>query len=118
MDAVTRKELTEKVLIHLYNSAVSGSVKSTALAVGMKEAAWATNPRFEDLRALYELAGNDRRLFYSGAAAIAEFAAYRILDFGGDVQPIRRTTQQGSIPPRLVGLYERGPRWLAIRDTV
>ena len=77
----SREELAKKVLVHLYNSAVLGSLRSTALALGMMDAAKPKNPRLKDLRALYELVGEDRRLFYAAAAALAEFTAYSVLDF-------------------------------------
>jgi hypothetical protein len=42
---------------------------------------WADSPGFQDLRALYDLAGTDRRLFYSAATALAEFTVYSVLYF-------------------------------------
>ena len=81
MNSESRKELSEKVLIHLYNSAVSGSLRSTAMVLGMKDSSRAKNPRLKDLQTLFQKVGEDRRLFYAGAAAIAEFAVYCVLDF-------------------------------------
>ena len=81
MNPESRKELSEKVLIHLYNSAVTGSLRSTALALGMKDSSRAKNPRFKDLQMLFQKVGEDRRPFYAGVAAIAEFAVYCVLDF-------------------------------------
>ena len=77
----SRKELAQKVLIHLYNSAVGGALRSTAPVLRMKDTAIVKNPRFADLHALYKLSEHDRRLFYAAAAAIAEAAVYRALDF-------------------------------------
>ncbi len=79
------KEVEQKVLVHLYNSVVVGSISSMALMprVG-NPAAMATtgNPRREDLKELYDLLGSENRdLFYRAAASIVEFAVYCVLDF-------------------------------------
>jgi hypothetical protein len=80
-NSVARKELSRKVLIHLYNSAVLGALRSTALVMGTKDASGAKNPRLKDMHSLFERIGKDRRLFYAAAAAVAEFAVYLVLDF-------------------------------------
>jgi hypothetical protein len=79
--SISREELAQKALVHLYNSAVLGSLRSTALALGMMGATKPKNPRLKDLQVLYELVGENRRLFYAAAAALAEFAVYSVLDF-------------------------------------
>lgn len=80
-DPVSRNELAQNVLIHLYNSAVGGALRSTAPLLGTKDAARVKNPRFRDLQELYKLSENDRRVFYAAAAALAEAAVYCALDF-------------------------------------
>ncbi len=78
---MSEKELSEKVLIHLYNSAVAGSARSISMVLGLKGLPIAKNPRFKDLQSLAELSGDDRQLFFAGVIAVAEFAVYRVLDF-------------------------------------
>jgi hypothetical protein len=80
-EPVARRELAQKVLIHLYNSAVGGSLRSTAPLLRAKDTSLVKNPRFKDLQALYKLSENNRRLFYAAAIALAEAAVYRTLDF-------------------------------------
>src|SRR5437879_3035699 len=75
-------ELAKKVLLHLYTSIVVGTLKSTAGILRMKLANHTMNPRYKDLRALYDSLGESgRRLFYDSVAAIAEFSVFSTLDF-------------------------------------
>jgi hypothetical protein len=80
-ESAARTELAQNVLVHLYNSAVLGSLRSTAPVLKAKDVSWMKNPRLEQLRALYRLSEDDRRLFFAAARAIAEFAVYRAIDF-------------------------------------
>lgn len=82
MDDEVIDELTRKVLSHLYDSAVVGSISSISLILGMKAKGVTMNPRFQDLRALFDELGEEkRRLFYEGVIAISEFAVFSFLDF-------------------------------------
>jgi hypothetical protein len=74
--------VVQKVLMHMYNSVVVGSLNSIAIVLRMKMAPEAMNPRHKDLKELYDILGpNGRRLFYNATASIVEFALYRTLDF-------------------------------------
>ena len=82
MDTViSNEELAQNVIVHLYNSSVSGSLRSISLALGMKDTPKPKHSRLKELQDLCELVGEDRRLFYAAVAAVAEFAVYRVLDF-------------------------------------
>ena len=77
-------ETVNRVLLHLYNSVVVGSINSVALMLRIATAAPAAppNPRREDLKQLYDLLGPEgRELFYGAVTSVAEFAVYRVLDF-------------------------------------
>lgn len=79
---MTPDATVEKVLIHLYNSTVVGSLNSISIALRMKSVGPPKNPRFKDLQEACDLLGPEhRRLFYNAVAAIAEFAVYRTFDF-------------------------------------
>jgi len=95
---MSREELAQKVLIHLYNSAVLGALKSTSLVLGMRDLKKAKNPRFRDLQMLYELVGENRRLFYASAAAVAEFAVYCVLDFVETYNRFDSQNNEGEFP--------------------
>ncbi len=76
------EQIAQKVLLHLYNSTVRGSIDSIGMIIGMAKVGSARNPRFKDLRAIYDSLGADgRKTFYAAVVAIAEFAVYRTLDF-------------------------------------
>ena len=78
-------EVERKVLIHLYNSVVVGSINSIALMPRVRHppaTAATANPRREDFKELYDLLGPNRQdLFYRAAASIVEFAVYCVFDF-------------------------------------
>ncbi|SRR5579875_3458172 len=78
---MSNEELLQNVLVHLYNSAVSGTLRSIYLTLRMQDAPKPADSRLSDLQALYELMREDQRLFYAATTAIAEFAVYRVLDF-------------------------------------
>jgi hypothetical protein len=76
------ESVSQKILTHLHRRTVVGSINSIALILGMRESNAAMNPRFKDLKAIYEQLGEERRgLFYAAVAAITEFAVYGTLDF-------------------------------------
>jgi hypothetical protein len=78
----TADALIEKVLIHLYNSVVVGSINSSSLILRMQPTSQTMNPRHKDLQELYSFLGPERRrLFYDAVAAMAEFTVYRALYF-------------------------------------
>ena len=81
MHDISANALTQNILMHLYNSAVIGSMDSIGLIIGMSSNN-PKNPRFQDLRAVFDELGEDKRkLFYEGVAAVAEFVVYRSLYF-------------------------------------
>lgn len=81
-DENLRQEIARKVLLHLYNSAVPGTLRSISMALQIaRSSRSAKHDSTDDLHALSELASADARVFYSSAAAIAEFAVYCVLDF-------------------------------------
>src|SRR4051812_30941314 len=81
-DPTASRELQRKVLTPLYTNAVVGALNSTAMALGMASSVKSKNPRYADLRHLFDTCGPDnRRQFYAAVASIVEFAAYCVLDF-------------------------------------
>ncbi len=81
-ESTTSKAVRQKVLLHLYNSAVVGSLNSISLILRMKLVAQPVNSRYKDLQDTYDTLGPERRrLFYDAVASVAEFAVYRTLDF-------------------------------------
>ena len=78
------EQLVSNVLVHLYHSAVIGAVRSIRLILGTQQPNEAMNPRYKDLKAVYDALGSEqRRLFYDAVAAISEFAVFSALDFIG-----------------------------------
>jgi hypothetical protein len=81
-ESMTPDAAAKKVLVHLYNSAVVGSLSSISLILRMKPAGQPMNPRHKDLKEIYDSLGSEhRRLFFNAVTAIAEFSVYRTLDF-------------------------------------
>jgi len=81
-ESMTTDATVQKVLVHLYNSAVVGSLNSISLILRTKSFGQRMNPRQKELQKAYEALGPEhRQLFFSAVASIAEFAVYRALDF-------------------------------------
>ncbi len=77
-----KDQLLSNVLIHLYHSEVVGALGSIATLLRMKLPNDPMNPRYKDLKGLYDALGPERRrLFYDSVVGIAEFAIYGTLDF-------------------------------------
>lgn len=109
-DTNEREAITEKSLLHLYNSAVIGSVRSSAMIISMNTSAKSMASRYRDLLGVYDLVGPDKReLFYSAIASIAEFAVYRTLDF---VEQYNSFDDENNVEkyPHLELAYVKGPR--------
>jgi hypothetical protein len=109
---VSRQELAQNVLVHLYNSTVLGSLRSTAPVLRAKDTAWMNNPRLDDLRALYKLSQDDHRLFYAAATALAEFVVYSALDFVERYHRFDSEHNKGPYPQLSLVYTSAGPEGL------
>src|SRR5262249_1185873 len=85
-------------------------VNSTAMMLRTKRVNEAMNPRYADLRDLYERLGADgRELFFKLIATIAEFAVFSALDFVEHYNRFESETNDDNFP-RLDFVYHPNER--------
>lgn len=81
-ETIQNEALVKKVLLHMYNSIVVGSINSIAILLRMKTVPVTMNPRHKDLKDLYDLLGQQgRRLFFNAMVSMVEFSLFNTLDF-------------------------------------